>query len=107
MLAKTPLPLSLFLLFTILASFSQPAQPGSAQSTQVPALRLHRSQLQQHGHSLQSMPTALQLASPEYAIIQFVGPIQTKDRAALQSTGVSILEYLPDYAYLVRGTAMK
>ncbi len=107
MLAKTPLPLSLFLLFTILASFSQPAQPGSAQSTQVPALRLHRSQLQQHGHSLQSMPTALQLASPEYAIIQFVGPIQTKDRAALQSTGVSILEYLPDYAYLVRGTAIQ
>ncbi len=48
--------------------------------------------------------TLLARASDSHAIIQFKGPIRRADRAALQATGVTILEYFPDFAYLVRGT---
>lgn len=40
-----------------------------------------------------------------YAVIQFSGPVLLKQRQALEATGLSIIEYLPDYAYLVRGSA--
>ncbi|MFD3162991.1 S8 family serine peptidase [Herpetosiphon sp. NSE202] len=40
-----------------------------------------------------------------YAIIQFSGPILLKQRQAVAATGLEIIEYLPDYAYLVRGSA--
>ncbi len=41
----------------------------------------------------------------EYAVIQFSGPILLKQRQAVEATGLEIIEYLPDYAYLVRGSA--
>src|SRR5262249_51338928 len=68
-----------------------------------PQLRLHRTSIDttrlSHGVS-----TALNAAATgPYAIIQFHGPISAGDRAALEQTGVELLEYLPDYAYLVRG----
>src|SRR5262249_21825908 len=37
-------------------------------------------------------------------IIQFGGPVAPADRAALEQTGVKLLGYLPDYAYLVQGS---
>jgi|GEM_PF-3410159 hypothetical protein len=37
-------------------------------------------------------------------IVQLSGPITTSDRAMIERTGVEILEYLPEYAYVVRGT---
>ncbi|MEM8529947.1 MAG: S8 family serine peptidase [Chloroflexota bacterium] len=37
--------------------------------------------------------------------MQFRGPITTADRETLEQTGIQILEYLPDYAYLVEGTS--
>ncbi|WP_110514983.1 S8 family serine peptidase [Herpetosiphon llansteffanensis] len=40
-----------------------------------------------------------------YAVIQFSGPILLKQRQAVAATGLEIVEYLPDYAYLVRGSA--
>ncbi len=71
-----------------------------------PRLRLHRGTF-----DLQAPPAparaaaALAAAAPgAYTIIQFRGPITVADRAALEKTGVSTLEYLPDYAYLVAGT---
>ncbi len=50
-------------------------------------------------------PTA-DLAAPApgpFAILQLRGPVKPADRAALERTGVALLEYLPDFAYLVRG----
>src|SRR6185436_504338 len=38
------------------------------------------------------------------AILQLRGPITFTDRLALEGTGVKLLEYLPDFAYLARGT---
>jgi hypothetical protein len=42
-----------------------------------------------------------------YAIIQFNAPPTAADRERLQDNGVQIHEYLPDYAYLVQGTAVQ
>jgi subtilisin family serine protease len=41
------------------------------------------------------------LASP-YAIVQFEGPVRPEWRAALLEASVRVLDYLPDYAYVVR-----
>src|SRR6185436_6351092 len=68
-----------------------------------PELRLHRLAV---ANALLRPATAQLLRTPAndpYAIIQFHGPIEPADRFALERTGVSILEYVPDFAYLVRG----
>src|SRR5262249_25231231 len=76
---------------------------GAAQPA--PRLWLHRSILENARQP--PVVSALALvstgASP-YAIFQFRGPIAREDRAALEQTGVTVLEYLPDFAYLVRGS---
>lgn len=95
----------LALLSAMLTHVSELVPSSLAQTATAPVLRLHRTLLQQRGHTLQSIPQALQLSYPDYAIIQYAGPIQVQDRARLEATGLSILEYLPDYAYLVRGTS--
>lgn len=52
------------------------------------------------------LPAPLWMPLPNpYAIIQFGGSIARVARAALEQTGVAILECLPDFAYLVRGDA--
>ncbi len=38
-------------------------------------------------------------------IVQFEGPVTSQMREALVETGVEIIDYLPEYAYLVRGRA--
>jgi uncharacterized repeat protein (TIGR01451 family) len=53
-----------------------------------------------------ALKMALTAAAPgPYAIVQLRDPITRADRAALERTGLELLEYLPDYAYLVRGSA--
>jgi subtilisin family serine protease len=42
-------------------------------------------------------------APGQFFILQFRHPIKASDRAQLQAAGISILEYLPDFAYLARG----
>src|SRR6266540_1730922 len=70
-----------------------------------PRLWLHRSILENAPRPpvVSALALAEASASP-YAIIQFRGPIAHDDRAALEQTGVTVLEYLPDFAYLVRGS---
>jgi hypothetical protein len=84
----------------ILDSQAGPPQPPN------PQLRLHRgafdAQTTQQPISTAALAAA---ASGPYAIIQLRGPVTLADRAALEQTGIKLLEYLPDYAYLVRGTA--
>jgi hypothetical protein len=89
--------LAVVLVLTLLPRVSA-AQPA-------PQLRLHRAILVPASQS-PGLPTlALQQASTgPYAIIQFRGPITPGDRAALDQIGVFVLEYLPDFAYLVRGS---
>src|SRR5262245_2847106 len=71
-----------------------------------PRLRLHRAIFDARAASRGAPTAALAAAaSGPYAIVQFGGPIASADRAALEQTGVTLLEYLPDYAYLVRGDA--
>lgn len=70
-----------------------------------PILRLHRGTFDARAWQRQVPATALAAAAPgPYAIIQFNGPVTAADRATLEGTGVELLEYLPDFAYLVRGT---
>lgn len=77
--------------------------PAAARATQGPLLRLHRGTFD--AASRANVQTSVELAAvtPNVAVIQFSGPIRSADRDALEATGVAILEYLPDFAYLVQG----
>lgn len=91
-----------FLLFltAIPSSFSHPSFSSP------PLLHLHRATFDAQ-QEISPTPT-LDWAVPapgNYTIIQFGGPITSRDRTQLTRTGVIILEYIPDYAYLVTGTA--
>ncbi len=54
-----------------------------------------------------AVPTALRTqlsdAVPGLRIVQFSGPIQDSWYAAMENAGLSVVVYLPDYAYLVWG----
>ncbi|TVQ36294.1 MAG: hypothetical protein EA370_08360 [Wenzhouxiangella sp.] len=41
----------------------------------------------------------------DYYQVQFDGPIQLPWQAALEASGVEILDYVPDFAYLVRAAS--
>lgn len=48
-------------------------------------------------------PPSLQRAGDAgYHLVQFTGPIRKEWRAALEAAGAEILDYVPDFAYLVR-----
>ncbi|MGH2592704.1 MAG: hypothetical protein ACRDGG_04255, partial [Anaerolineae bacterium] len=95
--------LSLLVIFTLLTSALVNA--GAAPVPPEPQLRLHRAILDAQASDRNAFIPALTAAAPgPYAIIQFSGPITLADRAALEATGVTLLEYLPNFAYLVRGT---
>jgi serine protease AprX len=69
-----------------------------------PVLRLHRSATEFATSASPELNRELLAPAPGgYAVIQFRDPITVADRAALEGVGVRILEYLPDYAYLVAG----
>lgn len=44
-------------------------------------------------------------AGKQLHLVQFVGPIKTEWREALEATGVSVVHYVPQNAYLIRGDA--
>jgi subtilisin family serine protease len=77
----------------------------AAPAAGAPPLRLHRAILETLPSNRSPAINALLAgASSPYSIIQFGGPIALAERAALDATGVKRLEYIPDFAYLVRGT---
>src|SRR5262245_20956492 len=76
---------------------------GAPHSLAEPQLRLHRSTIDTTRMSRAAATVLGAAAAGPYAIIQFRGPIARGDRDAIEQTGVELLEYLPDYAYLVRG----
>jgi uncharacterized repeat protein (TIGR01451 family) len=79
------------------------ATAGAAPSARMPQLWLNRSILAEPPRSPASA-RALTAPGGPYAILQLRGPIAPADRAALEQTGLALLEYLPDFAYLVRGS---
>lgn len=81
----------------------------AAQPSAGPALYVHRQLLLRQPAARQPalLPRLSAAAPGPYAIVQFAGPIAAADRAALEATGAAILEYLPDFAYLVRGTPVQ
>ena len=89
-----------------IAAFS----PLVAGQTVTPELYLHRGTFDaqasgpKSGYKVKMQQWLLPAPGP-YTIIQFRGPIVAADRADLAQTGVVILEYVPDFAYVVRGTA--
>ncbi len=100
-------------LLTLLALLLSPLSPSSASPSAVqplpaPQLRLHRGTFDAAAPApVAPTPEWAASAPGPYAILQLRGPITPADRAALEppnGAGVSLLEYLPDYAYLVRGT---
>ncbi len=107
MIGKTSLKKLLLLASTIgvvlvVTLFLLPQASGQPPS---PQLRLHRGTFDaQDPEPFAGTQESGQPAPGPYTIIQFRGPITPADRATLKKTGVAILEYLPDYAYLVRGT---
>ncbi len=87
---------------TVITLFLLPKASGQPPK---PQLRLHRGTFD----AQERRPSAAnevfdQVAPGPYAIIQFRGPVTPADRAMLSRTGITILEYLPDFAFLVEGT---
>lgn len=78
------------------------AQPARLSSG--PQLYLHRGTFDITQGSSAALSQSLAAASSSYAIVQFRGPITIADRQELEQTGLQVVEYLPDFAYLVRGT---
>ncbi|MGD9101540.1 MAG: S8 family serine peptidase, partial [Anaerolineae bacterium] len=90
----------------ILSSNTVPVSQSTSRRHPGPQLRLHRMAFDALAPYQPALTMALTAAAPgPYAIIQLRGPITLADRAALERTGLELLEYLPDYAYLVRGSA--
>ena len=80
-------------------------QPMTRQPTPGPQLYLHRGTLDIRTAQQLAPTSSTAAAAPgPYGIVQLYGPITLADRQALEQTGVRLLEYLPDYAYLVQGT---
>src|SRR5262245_12777853 len=76
---------------------------GAAPASPAPRLWLQRTVLDATPRSA-AATRAMTAAPGPYAILQLRRPIELADRAALEQTGVALLEYLPDFAYLVRGS---
>jgi len=90
-------------LFVVVSVFASSLVVSAAARAAGPELRLHRMVV---ASALTRSSYAQLLSAPtgdSSTIIQFRSPITPDDRAALERTGVRILEYLPDFAYLVRG----
>src|SRR5690348_15483083 len=79
------------------------ASVGAAPVAPAPQLWLNRSILAETPRS-PDVERALAAPGGPYAILQLRGPIAPADRSALEQTGLALLEYLPDFAYLVRGS---
>jgi uncharacterized repeat protein (TIGR01451 family) len=79
---------------------------GAAPRPDAPRLWLHRASFDARAPQRTAPTLTLAAAAPgPYAIVQLRGPITPDDRIGIERTGVRLLEYLPDYAYLVRGDA--
>jgi hypothetical protein len=74
---------------------------SAAPPLQAPPLRLHRNLLTAAFNRTAAAQALLASASDRYVIVQFAGPITLANRATLEAAGVTLLEYLPDFAYLV------
>ena len=46
--------------------------------------------------------TAVSASGPDYYFVQFAGPILAEWRADLEKQGAEIMDYVPDFAYIVR-----
>ncbi|MEM7335654.1 MAG: S8 family serine peptidase [Chloroflexota bacterium] len=64
-----------------------------------PSLHLHRMQLDSQWRETAVFKQSL----PNYQIVQFSEPITQENIAQIETAGLEILEYIPDYAFLVRG----
>lgn len=96
--------LCLSLLFSLPGGNITPARPVEA-AAGGPYLHLHRASFDARTATPQSPAQGWAEAAPgAYAILQLRGPVTQADRHNLLATGITLLEYLPEYAYLVRGT---
>lgn len=102
---KTKIPLVTFVVLTTILVIAVLSTRAVGQ-TLTPQLRLHRGVFDAQDATTQTLGPDAPAPGP-YAIIQFRGPISPAHKNSLEQTGVIILEYLPDYAYLVRGTAVQ
>jgi serine protease AprX len=67
-----------------------------------PRLRLHRGDLD--ARRAGGPAVAAERENAAFRYVQFGGPTGASEVAALQATGVTVLEYVPEHAFLVRGT---
>lgn len=95
---------ALLVVVSLACALLQVSPPAAAQSAPGPLLRLHRSTFDAASRAKVQATGELAAVMPNVTVIQFSGPIQAAERDALAATGVSMLEYLPDFAYLVQGS---
>ncbi|MFL7790720.1 MAG: S8 family serine peptidase, partial [Anaerolineae bacterium] len=88
---------SLALILVIARAAPLPTRPQAFLRLQVGAF----DPLQETPHVPDHLDASPRLNS-DYAIVQFEGPLRLAWQEALQQAGVQVLDYLPDYAYVVR-----
>lgn len=99
-------PILLLVLAVAVALFA--TLPQASSQSIVPQLRLHRGTFDATAPNLAKSHQTDQLLAPAagpYAIVQFRGPITPADQKALADLGLETIEYVPDFAYIVKGTA--
>ncbi len=90
--------LALFLLYPLFRTYAQNQLPP-------PLLRLHRGTFDAADPEQAARTLGPHEPAPgPYSIVQFRAPPSLKDRGELERTGVQILGYLPEFAYLVSGS---
>ena len=77
-----------------------------AQASESIDIRLQQAQFDPL-HEVPRIPQELTIDAPQraqnnYFLVQFHGPIRTEWRSQIESMGATVMDYVPDFAYIVR-----
>jgi len=103
---KMPPISKLLLSFFVVLAFSSPAHPDSGTSIKLAGYQFDPL------ISVPALPQALKqktsgISGPGYYILQFDGPVREEWKEACQAVGVEFLDYIPDFAFIVRMDASR
>jgi hypothetical protein len=84
----------------------QPPPAGAEPADELDFIELNAATLDTRAPEIRALrKTAGAFAGKRLHLVQFAGPVKPEWRAALEATGVRIVDYLPEDAYLVQGDA--
>lgn len=93
------------LTFGSVAGFAVATLFAAAHAAESSEILLNASTLDTTSARAASLSSALSSGGKSLRLVQFDGPVRASEHAALRSTGVQIVDYIPNNAYLVYGDA--